>query len=277
MVLAAGMGRRFGADKQLMPVGPGDATLADYAVGDARRSGAEAAVFVVRAELLEAFRDHHRRWDGFPIRYAVQRVDRLPEGRSPHGRTRPWGTTHAVLAGATKLTGNCLVINADDHYGADAIAAAGDFLAGADPAVPAAALVGYRLRDTLSPEGGVSRAIIEQHGGRVTGLREVHDVALGPDGLLGYRNGQPVSLAGDELVSMNCWALSSALMPLLERGFAAFLDQHPADTKECALPEVISSLVQQHPVQVIHVGTRWLGLTWPGDIPRVMEALTEWP
>lgn len=277
MVLAAGMGRRFGGDKQLTPVGPGDATLADYAVADARHAGAEAAVFVVRAELLETFRDHHRRWAGFPIRYAVQQIDQLPGGRVRQDRTRPWGTTHAVLAGASQLTGNGLVINADDYYGADAIAAAGNFLAETDPAVPAAALVGYRLRDTLSPEGGVSRAVIEHHAGRVTGLREVRDVAMGADGLIGYRDGQPVRLTGDELVSMNCWAFSSALIPLLEQGFAGFLDRQPADAEECALPEVISNLAPQHSVQLIHVGTRWLGMTWPGDIPRVMEALTEWP
>lgn len=277
MVLAAGMGRRFGGDKQLTPVGPEGATLADYAVADARRHGAVAAVFVVRAGLLEAFKTHHRRWGGFPIHHVVQRIDQLPAGRSASGRTRPWGTAHAVLAGGPGVVGSCLVINADDYYGEDAIAAAARFLGGADPAVPTAGLVGYRLRDTLSSEGGVSRAVIEHTDGRVTGLSEVRDVAMGAGDLTGRSGDRLVSLTGDELVSMNCWAFTPALFPLLVRGFDAFLDRSPGDDEECALPDVISDLADQVPVRLLQVGTRWLGMTWPGDIPRVARVLSTVP
>jgi len=278
VVLAAGIGRRFGGDKQLVAVEPGGATLADYAVADARLAGAADAVFVIRPELADTFREHHRRWTGFPIRYALQQLDDLPAGRqAPPRRTRPWGTTHAVLAAVPQLTGGCLVLNADDYYGADAVAAAGQFLAKADPDTPAAALVGYRVRDTLSPHGGVSRALIEHRGPTVTGIRELGNVAEVDGQLVGSREGDVVSLSGDELVSMNCWAFTPALIPFLRDAFVRFLDKAPGDTEECALPEVVGALASTHPVQLLQVGTTWLGMTWPGDIPRLRSALAAVP
>ncbi|MEK6687211.1 MAG: NTP transferase domain-containing protein [Gemmatimonadota bacterium] len=278
VVLAAGIGHRFGGDKQLVAVEPGGATLSDYAIADARLAGATGAVFVTRPELADTFREHHRRWKGFPIRYALQQLDDVPAGRrAPQSRTRPWGTTHAVLAAGPHLTGGCLVLNADDYYGADAVAAAGQFLAKTDPDTPIAALVGYRVRDTLSPHGGVSRALIEHRGPTVTGIHELGNVAEVDGQLTGTRQGVVVSLTGDELVSMNCWAFTPALMPHLRDAFVRFLDQAPGDTEECALPDVVGALAAIHPVQLLQVGTTWLGMTWPGDIPHLRSALAAVP
>ncbi|MEK6597896.1 MAG: hypothetical protein AABY91_06145, partial [Gemmatimonadota bacterium] len=146
-----------------------------------------------------------------------------------------------------------------------------------DPDTPIAALVGYRVRDTLSPHGGVSRALIEHRGPTVTGIHELGNVAEVDGQLTGTRQGVVVSLTGDELVSMNCWAFTPALMPHLRDAFVRFLDQAPGDTEECALPDVVGALAAIHPVQLLQVGTTWLGMNWPCDIPHMRSALAAVP
>lgn len=283
MVLAAGEGRRFGGAKQLAPVGPGGALLSDYALEAARATGATESVFVVRPDLEPGFRDHHRSRTPLPISYVAQRVDDLPGGRSAGGRERPWGTVHAVLSGAARTRHGCLVVNADDHYGPEAIELAGGWLATTDPAVPAAALVGYRLDQTLSAHGGVSRAVIEVDSGgsgpaRVLGLAEVQDIVRdsGSGRIRGRQGGNPVELAPETVVSMNCWAVSRAVLPGLEAAFAAWLDRFGADpAAECPLPDTLAAL--DCPIHLLGVAHGWLGITWPGDIAAVTADLADRP
>jgi hypothetical protein len=273
VVLAAGLGSRYGGTKQLEAVGPSGETLADYTIWDARNAGAVAAIFVVREGHEAVFRTHHARWaERLPIRYAHQRLDDLPPSfEVPPGRTRPWGTTQAVLAAARMLNGPFAVANADDCYGADALQSIGRFLEAPDAG---AALVTFPLRETLSPHGGVSRALVDSDAtGFLTRIREVHDIEAGPGvrttlTVTGRRGAVPVALRGDEPVSMNLWGFTQLAVRPLRNAMTAFLvDQGTSTTAECQLPVAVNVLVEHDAVRVrvLSGGTGWVGLTHAED------------
>jgi hypothetical protein len=267
VVLAAGVGSRYGGDKQLDPIGPNGEILSDYAVADAARCGVGRAVFVIRSALEADFRAHHRQYvDQIGLDYAIQRLDDLPSPHQPPaGRTRPWGTTHALLAARHLVTGPCLVLNADDYYGPEAITAAGHFLAGAAPTD--AVNVAYPLVETLSPHGPVSRALLEINpDGWLTRITERQDLTAAACRLL------PPATA----VSMNCWALGAGVLPLLATEFEAFLAAHGASlTAEATLPEALGRLasIGVIRIRVIPEGRAWLGVTYPADRDSVARTL----
>jgi hypothetical protein len=267
VILAAGVGSRYGGDKQLDPIGPDGEILSDYGVVDAARAGVRRAVFVIREELRELFAEHHRRHRGIiAIDYAVQRRDDLPAPfRPPEDRTRPWGTTHALLAARARVTGPCLILNADDYYGPEAVAAAVRFLEDAGPTE--AANVAFPLAETLSPHGPVSRAVLETDvAGWLTGIVERHDLTSAHSRLL----------PSSTFVSMNCWALGAGVLPLLGVEFAAFLRQHGQSlTAECPLPESLGRLVAEGAIRirVIPEGRGWLGVTYAADRDSVAARL----
>lgn len=271
VVLAAGIGSRYGGDKQLDTIGPAGETLSDYAVHDAAVAGVRHAVFVIREELRPAFQAHHRRHaSSVAIEYAVQRLDDLPAPYLvPRGRSKPWGTTHAVLAAQAKIPGPCVVLNADDYYGPEAIRAAVRFLEQANPGE--AANIAYRLADTVSPHGPVSRAVLETDPqGWLTGIQERHDLTPALAGKL------PPSTA----VSMNCWAFGPGVLPSLATEFGAFLEaQGQSLTAECPLPESLGRLAASGSVRirVITEGRGWLGVTYPADREAVARALAVSP
>jgi hypothetical protein len=256
VVLAAGVGSRYGGAKQLDPVGPRGEILSDYAVRDAAQAGAGLAVFVVRPELEEPFREHHaERGVPLPVAWVHQRL--------PAGRARPRGTTEATVLGAERAGGPVVVVNADDYYGREAIPAAGRWLAGHD----GAANVAFTLRETLSPHGGVSRAILEHDGGRLTRIVELANVRADHPGL-----------SGDEPVSMNCWAFGAGAVPLLRGRFEAFLADHgDSIDAECRLPDTVMELVTagRLDVTVLPEGRGWLGLTHAADREAVQTLLRE--
>src|SRR4051812_49039441 len=217
VILAAGMGSRYGGLKQVDPVGPSGETMLDFAVFDAIRAGFDHVVFVIRRDFESAFREQvARRFEKrIAVDYVFQALTELPAGfRPPAGREKPWGTGHAVWCARQAVKSNFAVINADDFYGAQSFAQLATFLRAADPhAVPARfAMVGFRLANTLSDHGAVSRGIC----------------AVGADGelrsIVEQTNIQPGELgpgkkfSGGEPVSMNCWGFTPALFPLLERG-----------------------------------------------------------
>ena len=279
VVLAAGVGSRYGGTKQLDTVGPAGETLSDYALYDAVRCGAAAAVFVIRPDLEPLFRAHHARWQGrIPMGYAHQRLDALPPGfLPPPGRTRPWGTTHAVLAAADRLHDPFAVINADDFYGRDALVTLGKFLSGA-PLLPAViGLVPYPLRDTLSTHGGVSRGILEvDAAGELVRIAELTDIADRGGQLTGRRGETEVALRGDEPVSMNCWGFTPAALPLLAARFTRFLEGNgESNTAECPLPDSVQAVVETGTVsvRVLAGAEHWFGVTHPADRPAVVEQL----
>jgi hypothetical protein len=282
VVLAAGMGSRYGGLKQLEPIGPGGATLMDYALYDARRAGFTAAVFVIRPEMDEAIgRFAAERSRAFPrMTSAHQRLDDVPTGCTvPDSRTKPWGTAHAVLAAASTVRAPFAVLNADDFYGESAFIAVAKFLAaqGAKP-VPEWALVGYRLKDTV-PTGekrGVNRAVCRtDDAGHLTAIEEVLEIEPRGSGFVGRNAVGAVTLSGDELVSMNLWALTPAVFPLLKNAFASFLDSIRAQDAELLLPTVIGDAVARGlaSVRVLEARSAWLGVTHRADRAAVSDAL----
>lgn len=270
LVLAAGLSTRYGTLKQLEEVGPGGEYLLDYALYDAWRSGFGRAVLVIRPELEDLFRARVRsRWQG-RIDFAPQRLEDLPEGVAVSGsRRKPWGTAQAVLAARPWLDEPFAVINADDFYGLSAYGLLGEFLRTAGTGTDFA-LLGFRLRDTLSSHGGVSRAVCRiDPAGWLMGLEELVDVRHRAGGLSGrVVGGQSRSLTGTEIVSMNMWGFTPAIFPLLAAEFRAFLDRAAEDsTAEFLIPEAVDRIarVGQGRVRVLPADGGWFGMTYAAD------------
>ncbi len=278
VVLAAGLSRRYGALKQLEPVGPGGATLLDYSVFDAFQVGFRRLVLVTRSDLARAFAAsgparRHTRMDTHVV---VQRADDLPEGRPAAGAPRltPWGTGHAVLAARRAVTGNFAVLNADDLYGQPALEAVARFLAQADPREACFAVVAYRLAHTASESGGVNRAVLEvTPDGRLWSLREFLDLRPEEPGWFSGRGpeGRLERVGADAPVSMNLWGFTPRVFEILEAGFRRFLERGPGPAEEFLLQVAIHSAVAtgRATVRVLACESSWCGLTHPGDLARV--------
>jgi dTDP-glucose pyrophosphorylase len=286
LVLAAGMGSRYGGLKQVDPVGPGGETLMDYAVYDALQAGFGRVVFVIRRDFAEAFKQ--RVDDSFglhlPVAYAFQEFDDLPGGRRPPAeRAKPWGTAHAVRAVRGVVREPFAAINADDFYGRDAFARLGVFLSSASSSrQPAAceqlAMVGYQLRQTLSEHGSVARGICDvDAAGNLRSLVE-HTRIEERDGVIGstQSDGTIIPLSGAETVSMNMWGLTPALFSLMEEQFGEWLDGNSANPKaEWYIPSVINLLVAagRAQVRVLPTESRWFGVTYREDRERTIAAI----
>ena len=282
VLLAAGLGSRYGGLKQLDPLGPGGATLMDYAVYDGWRAGFGAVVFVIRPEMAEAFeRQVGARYRGrLPVRVAFQRAEALPPPYTvPAGRTRPWGTTQAVLAAREAVEGSFAVLNADDCYGHHAIEAAARFLAATPPGAPVHAVVGYQLAQTASPAGGVNRAVLRvSPDGLLQGVTETRDLVAGPDGsFAGVGPGGPTHVPAGALVSMNLWAFTPAIFPVLESAFLRFLEAGPGQSGESYLPDAVQQGLDrgQARVQVLPTTSRWCGVTYAADRAWVQRQLAD--
>lgn len=275
VVLAAGMGSRYGGLKQLDPVGPGGATLMDYSVFDARRAGFRRVVFVIRPDMEEAFRPFvsARYESAIEVMTAHQRREDIPTGVSdPPERTKPWGTGQAVLAAEPHVNGPFAVINADDFYGRAAYDALAGFFRGS--ADDTAALVGYRLADTLSESGGVNRGVCKVSAdGWLSGIEEMYEIRRGPDGAISGRGSLP--LTDRTLVSMNFWGFTPAVFGLLRRGFVEFFRTADLLKAEYLLPTEIGRAIQggSARVRVLDAGSRWFGMTYPADRPAVTAAI----
>lgn len=265
VVLAAGIGSRFGGDKQLEAVGPGGETLLDYTLFDAARAGFARAVLVVRPELEADFRPAVARYGGrIAVRTVHQSLDTPMLGVAlPRARRRPWGTAHAVFAAAPAVAGAFAVVNADDFYGAAAFDSAARFLRGlaAEPiarpaSAPTWALVGYRLAGTLSAAGTVNRALCR----------------VDPSGWLLDLEERSIDRGGaerepDALVSMNFWCFDAAVFGLLRRDLAVFAARADLERDEYRLPDAVRAWLAggEAQVRVLHGGGRWLGLTHAQD------------
>lgn len=276
LVLAAGMGARYGGLKQMDPVGPRGETMLDYAVYDACRAGFTKVVFVIRSEFESAFREQiGGKYRGqIEVEYAFQSVNALPENTMVIvERQKPWGTGHAVWCAREKVRENFAVINADDFYGADSFARLAEFLAAARDA--SFAMVGFRLSNTLSEHGAVSRGICDVDA-RGT-LRSVAEQS----GILAGEVGPTHKLTGNEIVSMNCWGFTPALFPSLETLLRAFLtaihEKRLPEQAEFYLPAAVSAAIgrgEAH-VQVIPTTSAWFGVTFREDKSRVQTALAK--
>ena len=284
LILAAGVGSRYGGLKQLDPVGPGGAALMDYTIYDALKVGFGTVVLVVRRETEAEIREHVDAGAGrhIDVAYAFQELNALPEGVVlPSDRSKPWGTGQAVLTAAPILDGPFVAANADDFYGREAIDALGSFLAEPTPISGGVqwAMVGYQLADTLPSSGAVSRALcLQDKDGWLVGLQEV--LAIQRDGGVarweddgGVAHITPL----DALVSMNLWGFTPDVLGHLEDGFKAFLDEGPGVKDEFYLPVAVADALSDGTarVKVLPEGGRWCGMTSRKDRDTTAQVLLE--
>ena len=281
VIMAAGMGSRYGGLKQIDPIGPNGQIILDYSVYDAHRAGFERVVFIIRPELHEAFEQaigaKARRF--MQVDYAYQTLDRLPEGlKAPEGREKPLGTAHAVWC-AKELTEGCpiAVINADDFYGADAYRTIYAELQRL-PETGAATMVGYLLKNTVTAHGTVSRGVCHVKDGYLSDIRETLKIALLQDGVIRDEDTGAV-LDGDTVVSMNFWGFAPSVFDALETYFHDFLRSEAGQSvkAECLLPTMVGDLLAagELRVSVLKSADRWFGMTYHEDRARVAQALSK--
>jgi len=285
VVMAAGIGSRYGGLKQIEPVGPGGEIVIEYSVYDAIRAGFEKVVFIIRHDIEKDFREHIGRKieDRIDTAYVFQELDALPEGFGvPSERAKPWGTAHAVLMCKNEVKTPFAVINADDFYGAGSYRLLCDFLTRANDTegIGEYCLVGYVLKNTLSEHGHVARGVVQAaHDGL---LKEIHErlkiqkfgeeVKYTEDGTT-WINESPESI-----VSMNMWGFTPSLFGFLEDGFPAFLKENIHNPKaEYLLPVRVGELVGESRarVKILPTDDRWYGITYQQDKPFVKKAIQE--
>ena len=288
VVLAAGMGSRYGGLKQMDPVGPSGEFIIDYSIYDAHRAGFETVVFIIKHEIEKDFKDTvGSRVAGYmEVRYAYQQVDMLPEGYSvPEGRVKPWGTGHAVLCAADVVDAPFVVINADDYYGPEAFQVAYDFLTGTqdEPDKCHYGMVGYLLKNTVTENGSVARgvcALDEQ--GNLAEVVENTQIETYPGGIHTSFDGGKTwkDLAPDTLVSMNLWCYRPSFIKELGEQFPVFLDKALVDNPikgEFFLPLTVTEMIAtgKADVKVLSSRDKWYGVTYQEDRPGVVAALKQ--
>jgi dTDP-glucose pyrophosphorylase len=283
LVLAAGIGSRYGGLKQIDTVGPSCEVVLDYSVYDALRAGFGKIVFVIRHEIETDFKEivgrkYEERAD---VHYVFQELDRLPSGYEvPENRSKPWGTAHATLMAEEAIGEPFAVINADDYYGVSAFQLMGDYLSRRSEDDTNYAMVGFTLRDTLSEHGHVARGICECDGsGKL--VRVVERTQIEKDGR-GARfienDGSKHPLTGDEVVSMNFWGFTPSLFPHLREHFAEFLEQNHGNPKaEFFIPTVVDRLISEDKatVEVLPTRSAWYGITYKEDKPLLINGIRE--
>ncbi len=263
VIMAAGMGSRFGGLKQAAPVGKNGEMIIDFSVYDAKKAGFEKAVIIIRKDIEKDFRAAcgKRIEKMLDVAYVYQEKDALPKGyQLPETREKPWGTGHAILCAKDAVEHPFLVINADDYYGQGIYQTMYDYLTKHD----GMCMAGYRLGNTLSDNGTVSRGVCTVKDGYLAGIEEMTDI------------GRDSGMDDNTIVSMNMWGLDTGIFPYLEENFTAFLDQHLSEPKtEFFLPSVVNQRIHEKnmPVRVLETDAKWYGVTYQQDLPAVQEAM----
>ncbi len=284
VILAAGMGSRYGGMKQIDPITDGGEFIIDFSVYDAVRSGFDKVVIVVKQENYEDFKNTvGKRISPFVnVEYAFQRPDDLPTGyRFPAGRVKPWGTGHALLAARDAVKDNFAAINADDFYGRDAFARLADHLshANADNGVADCCMVGYRLAETLTENGSVSRGQCSVNGdGELVAITERTKIFSVPGGAEYEEDGVRYPISLDTTVSMNCFGFTAGVFDHIERDFRTFLDRNGDDLRaEFYYPSAVFGMIRDGSarVRVYRTDAKWLGVTYHEDKARVTAAVRE--
>ncbi len=261
LIMAAGLGSRFGGDKQLVDVGPNGESFFDYAIRDLQAAGGGKVVLIVRSSIEEQVLDHIGRVHG------ELHVETVCQDQHGPSRPKPWGTAHAVLTASAAVDGPFVVVNADDYYGATSYQQIVSFLDNSSD--KEAAIVGFELARTLPKFGSVSRGVCHTNdSGQLTGIIETHDIARNDDGLIVSQD--PEGEYDDEtLVSMNMWGLPKTVFAHLEEKFETFLAAHGTEEKsEFLLPTAISELMESGDlsVEVLSSKENWIGVTNPDDL-----------
>lgn len=278
LILAAGMGSRYGGLKQIEPVGPSGEAIIDYSIFDAMRAGFGKLVFVLRKEIEQPFKEAvgARFEKRIPVEYVFQELDKIPAGFTvPAGRTKPWGTTHAILMAADAIHEPFAAINADDFYGAESYRLLAQHL---QPGVEDYAMVGFTLDKTLSEFGTVARGVCRVNDdGYLESVVELTAIERkGAQVQNTDAEGRVTSLAGNEPVSMNMWGFTPRVFGQLRERFEAFLRQNGTDAKrECYIPSTVNELVAagEARVKVLRTQDAWFGVTYREDHPRVAESI----
>ncbi len=285
VILAAGMGSRYGGMKQIDPIGDQEEIIVDFSIYDAVAAGFEKVAFVIKREHLADFQETigKRVAPFIEVGYAFQEMESfLPQGAAvPQGRVKPWGTGHAVLCAARQIEGPFAVINADDFYGREGFAQLYRFLAAPHSKTPYPfAMVGFQLGNTLTENGFVSRGVCTaDKQGRLQTITERTKICPRDNQAAFTEDGEHWSyLPLNAVVSMNMWAFSQEMLPELQRGFEAFLkEQVPANPlkAEYFLPSVVNQLVRERKAQVDILPSRdqWYGVTYQEDRPGVRQAI----
>jgi UTP-glucose-1-phosphate uridylyltransferase len=278
LILAAGMGSRYGGLKQIDPVGPAGETIIDYSIYDALRAGFGKLVFVIRKDIEQQFKEiiGARFEKRVAVEYVFQELDKLPPGFSlPAGRTKPWGTTHAILMAEQAIKEPFAAINADDFYGQQAYKLLANYLTSGSSDY---AMVGFILKNTLSDFGSVARGVSRTDAADyLTSVVEMMKIER--DGAAAKNTdaeGKITRLTGDEAVSMNFWGFTPALFPQLKTKFTEFLKKSGGELKsECYIPSTVNDLViaGQAKVKVLRTNDSWFGVTYREDRPMVVESI----
>jgi len=280
LVLAAGMGSRYGGNKQLDQVGPSGETIIDYSIFDAKRAGFGKVVFVIRRDIEEQFKETFvkRLKDVIEIDYVFQELGNLPAGfAAPAERQKPWGTSHAILVAKDKIKEPFGVINSDDYYGVDAFKILYEFLT-EDKKDNNYCIVGYKLGNTLSDHGQVNRGICRVNSKgfleNIVETRGIEKTATGAT--VTTPDGHVQNFTGEEIVSMNLWGFKPSCFNYLSMEFSNFLRSKISDPKsELDIPTSVDNYVKkgEMTIQILTSNSRWFGVTYREDKPFVVESI----
>ena len=285
VVMAAGMGSRYGGMKQIDPVGPNGQVIMDYSLYDARRAGFETVVFVIKHEIEDAFKAAigDRVSKVMQVHYAFQQLDELPAGYTiPEGRAKPWGTCHAVLAAKPFIDGPFAVVNADDYYGPEAFRVMYEYLSThSDGELYDYCMVSYLLQNTVSENGSVARGVCQPNpDGTLHSVTERTRIETYAGGIHYTEDGGEswTDLPGETPVSMNLWGFGKSFLEEADRRFAGWLDENLAKNPlkcEYFLPLVVTELLEEGKarVQLLHSADKWYGVTYREDKPVVVDAI----
>jgi len=282
VIMAAGMGSRFGGLKQIEPVGPNGEFIIDYSIYDAIRAGFNKVVFIIKEENYEIFRDTigKRIEKQIKVDYVFQDPRNIPKGvKAPKDRVKPWGTSHAILSCKDKVDTDFLVINADDFYGRDAYEVASKYLNGKHKDNEFA-LVGYKTANTLTENGSVKRGVCEEKDHYLTSIiessveRKDGDIVASPlDG------SKPFKVKDDSLVSMNMFCFTPKLFPYLDKNFKAFFDANKDDLTKCEylIPESVFNAIKEGyaTMEVLPTNAVWQGITYKEDKEQLVNSIKE--
>ena len=276
VIMAAGMGSRYGGLKQIDPVGPSGEIVLDYSVYDAVRAGFGKVVFVIRPDIEADFKEAiGTKFEGqIDVEYVFQTLEKIPENFPiPGNRTKPWGTGQAVLTAKEAVNEPFAVINADDFYGRETFEVIGKKLAATDVNSTDFSMVGFYIKNTLSTNGSVARGYCDVQDGRLATVTEYFEIERGDDGVIRHSAGE---MDDEDMVSMNTWGFTPRLFDFLERGFAEFLEREGKELKsEYLLPELVDSLIRngEATVDVLPSNEKWMGVTYTGDKPPVKSGI----
>jgi len=280
VILAAGMGSRFGGLKQVEPVGPNGEAIIDYTIFDAIRAGFGKVVFIIRESFADAFKEKFgdKLKGRIEVEYVYQELDNLPEGFTlPEGREKPWGTAHAILVAKDLVNEPFCALNADDFYGKNAYQVLADFLNSSDDDAEFA-MVGYQLKNTLSDFGSVSRGIctVDDEQNLVKIVETVKIIKKGDAAISIEEDGSETPMTGEESASMNMWGFKTSLFETLETKFVAFLKTEINKPKsEMYIPSVVFEMIEENKanVKVLKADSPWFGVTYKEDKPIVVDKI----